>query len=201
MWAEEVTEVSGMLEPSLYWTHTPNPLVAVSTAALCVSLSLSLPWHILRVPHGKPWILADSRTRTKHCECSPFLHTSLCGSNVSCRGFRTVRPLSLSVSAPDHMFIGLFSKSQQAIVPAGLILNHLAQYEEKETFPSGQKHHVQLCSSCPFPCLSLMAHLTNVFCSCCLWLPWSWTIEAISCLCTNTDSSTLSGVHLFILIF
>lgn len=106
MWAEEVTEVSGMSEPSLNQnalTHTKSPVWSVNSCCLLCHtdcryltepnrVNPSPPYTPLSVPRSGQWGL-----------------------------------LSLSVSAPDHMFIQLCSSSQRAIVPAALILNPLAQ--------------------------------------------------------------------------
>lgn len=109
-------------------THTKPSDSSVSSC--CLSLSLSPPCH-------KPPDLMEALLRETNASFAP-----LCVA-------QSIVPFSLCSS---HMFIEPLSKSQQAIVPAGLILNPLAQYEEKETFCSGHKLHIQLCV---VPCFSL----------------------------------------------
>ena len=77
-------------------THTQTKPPGSSVNSCCLSLSPSLPWHTLWYLLENLESFSTSRARTKHRLRSPFL---LRGSNVSCRGFRTVRaivPVSLS---------------------------------------------------------------------------------------------------------
>ncbi len=106
-------------------TNTPNPLVVVSTAAVYAFL------HLLPDTNcGTSWKTLNPCRRVLH-EPNPvntlFSSTPLCGSNVSSREFRTVRTIvPVSLSSRPYVY-ETSSKSQQAIVPAGLISKPLAQ--------------------------------------------------------------------------
>lgn len=128
-----------MLEPSLNQTHPHNPDSSVD------SCRPSLP----------PSPPCKDTSQEKRDPCGRFcVETSSVNTvpssshlQLSCQQHRS-RDSKGHCPCQSQLFIRLCSKSQQAIVPAALILNPLAQYEEKETFPSGQKHHVRLCSCC-----------------------------------------------------